>query len=85
MIDVRRVQRVGYSTFTVSLPIRWVKRVGLKKGDCVTIEIQKDDSLRMTKTASSDVMARIDCPGCGALIPGDSKFCKECGEHISSS
>lgn|GEM_PF-3559597 len=84
MIHVRRVQRVGYSTFTVSLPIEWVNRVGLKKGDSVSIEIQKDDSLRMTKTTSSDTMARIDCPGCGALIPGDSKFCKECGERISS-
>jgi len=41
------VQRVGYSTLSVSLPKDWVNTVGLKQGDLVTFLQEKDGSLKL--------------------------------------
>lgn len=46
-IEARRVQRFGRSTLMVSLPAEWVKEIGLKPGDTVTITIDEDKSLRI--------------------------------------
>jgi phosphate uptake regulator len=46
-METRKVQRVGYSTLTVSLPHDWVKEVGLKQGDVVSIRRDEDGSLRL--------------------------------------
>ncbi|MEM2735030.1 MAG: AbrB/MazE/SpoVT family DNA-binding domain-containing protein, partial [Candidatus Bathyarchaeia archaeon] len=46
-MERRRIQLVGRSTLTVSLPASWVKRVGLKKGDLVLLSPEKDGSLRI--------------------------------------
>jgi len=46
-MESRKVQRVGYSTFSVSLPKEWVKDYGLKQGDLVTILPEKDGSLKL--------------------------------------
>ena len=47
MPEVRRVQKFGRSTLMVSLPADWVKVVGLKAGDPVSIELNEDGSLRV--------------------------------------
>lgn len=44
-MENRKVQRVGYSTLSISLPSDWVKDVGLKKGDFVVCKDEKDGSL----------------------------------------
>ena len=36
----RKINRVGYSTLTVSLPSKWAKQYGLKPGD--EVEISED-------------------------------------------
>jgi phosphate uptake regulator len=43
----RKVQRVGYSTLTVSLPRDWVEDVKLKAGDIVSIKREDDGSLKL--------------------------------------
>ena len=46
-MESRKVQRVGSSTLVVSLPSKWVKKVGLKQGDLVFLNQEDDGSLRL--------------------------------------
>lgn len=46
-MEARKVQRVGYSTLTVSLPRSWVQEVNLRQGDVVSIKREDDGSLRI--------------------------------------
>ena len=46
-MEARKVQRVGYSTLTVSLPSVWVGDVKLKAGDIVSIKREDDGSLKL--------------------------------------
>ena len=46
-MEARKVQRVGYSTLTVSLPRDWVGDVRLKPGDIVSIKREDDGSLKL--------------------------------------
>jgi phosphate uptake regulator len=46
-MERRKVQQVGYSTLSVSLPHDWVKEVGLKRGDWLFFIPEKDGSLRL--------------------------------------
>lgn len=49
-MESRKVQKVGASTLSVSLPKDWVQRWGVHKGDVVLIETAKDGSLRVTSS-----------------------------------
>lgn len=46
-MESRKLQRVGRSTITVSLPNRWIKENGIKPGDIVFIIPEKDGALRI--------------------------------------
>jgi len=46
-MESRKVQRVGYSTLSVSLPKDWVNDSGLKQGDLVMLLPEKDGSLKL--------------------------------------
>jgi len=46
-MESRKVQQVGYSTLSVSLPRDWVKNIGLKPGDLVVFLPEKDGSLKL--------------------------------------
>ena len=46
-MEVRKVQKLGYSTIVVSLPRNWVKEKNLKKGDSVIVRVEDDGSLRI--------------------------------------
>ena len=46
-MEARKVQRVGYSTLTVSLPRDWVEDVKLNAGDVISIKREDDGSLRL--------------------------------------
>jgi phosphate uptake regulator len=48
---VRRLQKVGSGTLTVSLPSRWVKAKGVSAGDVVEITEMADGSLRLSTEA----------------------------------
>ncbi len=46
-VDVRKVQMVGYSTLSISLPKDWVKKIGINPGDLVSIIRLEDGSLKV--------------------------------------
>lgn len=46
-MEARKVQRVGQTTLAVSLPKPWTEDVGLRQGDTILLEREKDDSLRL--------------------------------------
>ena len=47
-MEPRKIQKVGYSTLSVSLPMGWAKKAGIKKGDVVFISEENDGALRIT-------------------------------------
>jgi len=53
-MESRKVQRVGYSTLSVSLPRSWVKEVGIKQGDLVVFQPEKGGSLKLTPSALAE-------------------------------
>lgn len=44
-MEVRKVQKVGYSTLIVSLPKDWVEEVGLHQGDVVSFKRESDGGI----------------------------------------
>jgi phosphate uptake regulator len=46
-MESRKLQKVGYSTLSVSLPRDWVKEMNLKRGDTVFLTSEKDGSLKL--------------------------------------
>jgi phosphate uptake regulator len=46
-VEIRKIQKVGYSTLSISLPSNWVKKEGLKRGDNVFLKPEKDGSLKL--------------------------------------
>ncbi|MEM2912202.1 MAG: PhoU domain-containing protein [Candidatus Bathyarchaeia archaeon] len=46
-MESRKVQKVGYSTMTVSLPSEWVKQNNISPGELVFIMQEKDGTLRV--------------------------------------
>ena len=46
-LESRKVQKVGYSTITVSLPSEWVKQNNINPGDLVFLTSEKDGTLRI--------------------------------------
>ncbi|MCK4424580.1 hypothetical protein KAU93_02755, partial [Candidatus Bathyarchaeota archaeon] len=46
-MESRKVQKVGYSTITVSLPSEWIKQNSIKQGDIVFIIPELDGTLRI--------------------------------------
>jgi len=65
-LEIRKAQRAGYSTLVVSLPIKWVKEVGVKPGDSLALVEEQDGSLRvipqlgLKKTAESLCVVNAD-------------------------
>ncbi len=45
-MESRKVQKVGYSTMTVSLPSEWVKQNNINAGDLVFLVSEKDGTLK---------------------------------------
>ncbi len=46
-MESRKLQKVGYSTLSISLPSNWVKEMGLKRGDTVFWDEGDDGSLKL--------------------------------------
>lgn len=60
-MEPRKVQKVGYSTLSVSIPMNWAKKMGVKKGDLLFISEESDGALRLNvepgKTEDSNIYA----------------------------
>jgi len=64
-METRKVQKVGYSTLSVSLPMNWAKKMEIKKGDLIFLSEETDGALRLTvepgKTEDNTVyMVNVD-------------------------
>ncbi len=64
-METRKVQKVGYSTLSVSLPMNWTKKMEIKKGDLIFLSEETDGALRLTvepgKTEDNTVyMVNVD-------------------------
>lgn len=46
-MESRKIQKVGYSTMTVSLPSEWIRQNQIKQGDIVFIFPERDGTLRI--------------------------------------
>jgi phosphate uptake regulator len=55
----RKVQSVGYSTLTVSIPSRFAKEMGLDRGDSVLFRQDSDGTLRLMPSASGKRSSRV--------------------------
>jgi phosphate uptake regulator len=73
-MESRKVQKVGASTLSVSLPKDWVERWGIRKGDVVLIETVKDGSLRVNSSKSVEGEPRH-----GAEFVVNADLCDEPG------
>ncbi len=51
-MEPRRIQKVGYSTLSVSIPMNWAKKMDVKKGDIVFISEENDGALRIAPEPS---------------------------------
>ena len=67
-LEIRKVQRVGHSTLTVSLPRDWVRQVGLRRGGVVTLRLSEFGELIVSPGSEieSDEMTicRINADAC---------------------
>lgn len=45
LVEPRKIQLLGGSTYTVSIPRRWVDRLGIEPGDFVSLQLTKDGNL----------------------------------------
>ena len=50
-VESRKVQKVGTSTLSVSLPKEWAEKHGIQKGDVLLFEDLRDGSLRVAPSA----------------------------------
>lgn len=53
MNELRKVQRVGYSTLTVSIPSEYVKSMKIHEGDNLIVKEESDGTLRLIPMAGS--------------------------------
>ena len=95
-MESRKVQRVGYSTFSVSLPKEWARESGLKQGDLVMLFPEKDGSLkimpsRMVETRTPTEEYIIDSDLCNEprmlerLIVGNYTLGRDAFKVVSST
>jgi len=52
-IEARKVQKVGYSTLSVSLPMNWAKKMDVNKGDLLFLSEENDGALRVAPERTS--------------------------------
>ena len=60
-MEIRKVQRVGHSTLTVSLPRDWVRQVGLKQGGVVTLRLSEFGELIVTPGSEMETEEMTIC------------------------
>lgn len=68
IIETRKVQQTGGSTYIISLPKQWAEKVGIKTGTRVSIQPQPDGKLLINPILEerSIKTKKIDVTGCGA-------------------
>jgi len=69
-MELRKLQRAGYSTLVVSLPRNWIRQSGLKHGDMISMKDGSDGSLllypKITKEEPKLTAVIVDAEQCTA-------------------
>ncbi len=73
-MDTRKLQKVGYSTLSVSLPSSWVKENGLKRGDNVFLVPENDGSLKVFPSDLVKSKEEVEEYICNADLCDDPKM-----------
>jgi phosphate uptake regulator len=73
-MEGRKLQKVGYSTLSLSLPSNWVKEMNLKRGDIVFLEPEIDGSLKIMPSKLIDSNERSDEYICNVDLCTDPKM-----------
>ena len=73
-MDTRKLQKVGYSTLSVSLPSSWVKENGLKRGDNIFLMPENDGSLKLFPSELIKSKEEVEEYICNADLCGDPKM-----------
>ena len=47
-MEIRKIQKTGVSTMTVSLPKSWVEQQGLRQGDPLEVDVMRDGTLSLS-------------------------------------
>ncbi|UCF58412.1 MAG: phosphate uptake regulator PhoU [Candidatus Bathyarchaeota archaeon] len=73
-MESRKLQKVGYSTLSISLPSKWVREMNLKRGDTVFLTPEKDGSLKLFPTKVLKPKEGIDEYICNSDLCDDPKM-----------
>ncbi len=73
-MESRKLQKVGYSTLSVSLPSDWVKERDLKRGDTVFIVSEGDGALKLFPSKLLEPKEGIEEYVCNADLCDDPKM-----------
>lgn len=73
-MESRKLQKVGYSTLSVSLPSGWVKEKGLKRGDTVFFMPEKDGTIKLYPSELANPKEDVDEYICNADLCVDPKM-----------
>lgn len=63
MNELRRLQKVGYSTLSVSIPSEFVKELGLRGGDSLIVTEEADGTLRLIPATRAKRASRVSIKG----------------------
>jgi phosphate uptake regulator len=84
-LEIRKVQKTGTSTMTVSLPKDWIEANGVKPGDQVSIEVQPDGSLTIEPKIQSVKKAFIATISVAMDEPTEHLVRKLIGAYLAGS
>jgi len=59
IVEIRKVQFTGGSSYVMTLPKEWIERENIKKNDPIGVEIQPDGTLLVTKATVEEPLQRI--------------------------
>lgn len=59
MDERRRVQKVGYNSLSISIPMQYVREMNLKQGDSILFREDSDGTLRLIPTTSSREATKV--------------------------
>lgn len=54
MAETRKIQKTGGSTYTVSLPKKWVKDSNLSQGDSIRVDVLPDGTLSLASSGAAE-------------------------------
>jgi len=70
----RKLQKVGHSSISVSLPRKWVKEMNLKRGDAVVVVPENDGSLKIFPSDTLEQDQRAEEYICNSDLCDDPKM-----------